>query len=153
MFTVSIMFILSFALCTMFIRSKWKFYTQGIFRPIDQLRRYNILSRIWPCDDGFVSLIFSALRHTLIPFIFALLIWHVNNDKLNSILLFLSLLYAISIFPRHKERRRDFIAAGEDFHPLLKPVKSACFSVIICAFANYFILLLCYCLAIINSNI
>lgn len=146
-----IMFILSFAICAVFIHSKWRFYSEGaieLFRPINQLRSYNVLSRIWPCDDGFMSLIFSALRHTLIPVIFSFLIWFVNNDKLNSILLFLSLLYAISIIPRYKTRRRDYIAAGESSRTMLKPVKSACFSVIICAFANYFILLFCYGMAI-----
>ena len=57
-----VLFILSFIICTAFIHSKWKFYTSGslsIFLPINRLRSYNTLSRIWPCDDGFLSLIFS----------------------------------------------------------------------------------------------
>lgn len=140
MFIVSTMLVLSFTICALFIHTKWKFYSKGM---IYALRSYNLLSRIWPCDYGFVSLIFSAFRHTLIPFIFTLLIWFVNNDKLNSILLYLSLLYAISTILRHKERRKDFISAGEASRKMLKPIKSACFSVIICAFANYFILLIC----------
>ena len=147
MFLVLCLFIVSFAICTMFIRSKWKFYTEGVhpqFQPINQLRSYNILSRIWPCDDSFMSLTFSALRHTLLPIIFSFLIWYVNNAKLNSALLYATLLYALSIIPRYKERRKDFMSAGESSQEMLKPVKSACFSVIVCAFINYFILLLCY---------
>ena len=146
MFISSILFILSFTLCTIFIHSKWKIYSEGWngLRLIDQLRRYNILSGIWPCDDGFMSLIFSALRHTLIPTIFAFLIWFVNNDRLNRFLLFMSLIYAVSIIPRYKERKKDFMTAGEASREMLNPLKSACFSVILCAFANYFILLLCY---------
>lgn len=141
MFIISIMFILSFLICAMFIHSKWRIYSQG---EIYYLRHYNILSRIWPCDDGFMSLVFSALRHTLIPTTFAFLIWFINNDKLNSIFLFVALLYAISIIPRYKERKKDFNSTGETSQKMLKPIKSACFSVIICAFANYLILLFCY---------
>lgn len=146
MFIILILFILSFTICTVFIRSKWGAYSTGLkgLRLIDALRSYNILSRIWPCDDGFMSLIFSALRHTLIPVIFSFLIWFVNNDRLNGILLFVSLLYAMSIIPRYKQRKKDFINAGEASRDMLKPVKSACFSVILCAFANYVILLFCY---------
>ena len=146
MFITALLFILSFIICTIFIRSKWKVCVKGWkgLRPIDMLRHYNILSRIWPCDDGFMSLIFSALRHTLIPLIFAFVIWFVNNDGLNSFLLFATLIYAVSIIPRHSERRKDFLTAGEASQEILKPVKSACFSVILCAFANYLILLLCY---------
>ena len=148
MFIVLILLILSFIICTIFIRSKWKFYAAGLkgLRPIDLLRTYNILSQAWPCDDGFMSLIFSALRHTLIPIIFAFLIWFINSDWLNSLLLFASLIYALSIIPRYKERKKDFISAGEASQDMLKPIKSACFSVILCAFVNYLILLLCYCL-------
>lgn len=147
MFIVITMFILSFSICTVFINSKWKVYSGDEHWPfplIDQLRRYNILSRVWPCDDRFMSLIFSAFRHTFIPFIFALIMWYVNNDIWNTIFLYLTLLYAISIFPRYKARRKDFLLAGENSRELLRHVKSACFSVIICAFSNYFILLLCY---------
>ncbi len=147
MFIVTALFILSFIVCAAFIRSKWKFYANGdipLFQPINQLRNYNILSRVWPCDNGFMSLIFSALRHTIVPFIFSLLIWFVNDDALDSFLLFASLIYAVSIIPHYKKRRKDFVTAGESSREMLKPVKSACFSVIICAFANYFILLLCY---------
>ena len=146
MFIALILFILSFTICTLYIHSKWKVCSEGIngLRLIDNIRIYNALSRVWPCDDGFMSLIFSAFRHTLIPVAFAFLIWFVNNNKLNSIILFISLIYAISIIPRYKERRRDFITAGEASREMLKPLKSACFSVIICAFTNYFILLLCY---------
>ena len=98
----------------------------------------------YPCDDGFMSLIFSALRHTLVPVIFAFLIWFVNNDILNSFLLFASLIYAISVIPRYRKRRADFITASETSKEMLQPVKSACFSVVLCTFANCFILLLCY---------
>ncbi len=147
MFIVIVMFILSFSTCAIFINSKWKVYSSDrnwLFPLIDRLRRYNILSRIWPCDDRFMSLTFSAFRHTLIPFVFALIMWYVNNEIWNTISLYLTLLYALSILPRYKERRKDFLLAGEASRKFLKPVKSACFSVIICAFANYFILLFCY---------
>jgi hypothetical protein len=144
MFITLLMFIISFTLCVAFIRSKWKIYSGSWFPLIDSLRSYNILSRVWPCDDGFMSLIFSAFRHTLIPVIFAFLIWFVNNDLLSRFLLFLSLGYAFFIIPRYKERKKDYDMAGENSQQMLKPVKSACFSVIVCAFANYFILLICY---------
>ena len=149
MFIVLILFALSFAICTVFICSKWRFYSKGIlFPPINTLRSYNILSRVWPCDDGFMSLIFSAFRHTFIPVVFAFLIWFLNNDKLSGFLLFLALLYAYSIIPRYRERRKDFNSADEASRKMLQPVKLACFSVILCAFANYFILLFCYALSI-----
>ncbi len=147
-FIVCTLLIISFIVCTYYIHSKWKFYLKGVhgLRPIDSLRHHNILARIWPCDDGFMSLIFSALRHTLLPVVFAFLIWVVNNDRLNSLLLFISLIYTISIIPRYKARRADFKLNKEyrTTQEMLKPVKSACFSVVLCAITNYFILLLCY---------
>ena len=118
-----------------------------IFRKIDQLRHYNILSGVWPCDDGFMSLIFSAFRHTIVPIVFSLIIWFSDSDILDSILLFITLLYAFSIIQRYKMRKEDYMSAGEASRELLKPVKSACFSIIVCAFSNYFILLGCYMLS------
>lgn len=145
MLVILILFALSFTLCVIYIKCKWKIYVNDvIFRKIDLLRRYNILSGVWPCDDGFMSLIFSAFRHTIIPIVFSLIIWFSDSNILHSALLFISLLYAISIIPRYKVRKRDYISAGEASRELLKPVKSACFSIIVCAFLNYFILLGCY---------
>lgn len=146
-FIICALFITSFIVCTYYIHSKWKYYSEGtIFRHIDNLRHYNSLSRIWPCDEGFMSLIFSALRHTLLPVVFAFLIWFINNDGLSSLLLFISFIYAVSIIPRYKTRRADFKLNKEyqATQEMLKPVKSACFSVVLCSFTNYFILLLCY---------
>lgn len=135
--------LLSFFICVFYIRSRWSLYAGGIFG-VSSLRSYNALSRVWPCDDGFMSLIFSALRHTLIPLVFAALIWFINKAVLSSLSLLFALLYAVSIIPRYHVRKRDFNEAGDVSKEMLRPVKSACFSVMVCSFANYMILLLCY---------
>lgn len=138
------LFVLSFLICTIYIRSKWKKYANNMFG-VQLLRQYNVLSRVWPSDDGFASLIFSALRHTLVPLVSAVLIWLVNITVLNKILMALVALYSLSIYyPRHVARRADYKSASELCQKILKPVKSACFSVIICAIVNYLILICCY---------
>ena len=88
MLVILILFALSFTLCVIYIKCKWKIYVNDvIFRKIDLLRRYNILSGVWPCDDGFMSLIFSAFRHTIIPIVFSLIIWFSDSNILHSALL------------------------------------------------------------------
>ena len=138
--------IVIFIICCLFISSKWKFYAKEevLFSKIELLRQYNRLSMVWPVDNKFFSLKASAFRHTIIPLIFSAIIWFVNIRLLSTILLSLALLYCLSILPRHNVRKRDYEFAGENSQELLKPVKAACFSIIVCAFANYIILFLSY---------
>lgn len=144
---IAIMHILTATICTIFINAKWKYYIgDKYFPPIKMLRMYNTLSRVWPSDDGFLSLKFSAIRHAVIPMIFSALIWFVDIGWLNSILTFLALYYVWAPISRYRVRKADYEEAGEVNQKMLIPVKSACFSVIICAVANYIILLICYAL-------
>ena len=146
MFThIMVSSITAFFVCALFISLKWRYYKSGeVFREIDNLRRYNILSRIWPCDDGFWSLKWGAARHTVFTIACSALIWHVNISWLNTVITTVSLLYALSSAYRHRVRIRDFRTAGDESKPMLTPVKSACFSVVILAWIDYIILMICY---------
>lgn len=145
-FSICLLHVIAFIVCFLFIDRKWKFYISDyiFISELQSLRSYNVLSRVWPTDDKFVSLKASAFRHTLISLICSALIWFVNSRLLNRLSLVLTLFYAISMFPRYNMRKRDYETAGEASQTLLKPIKSACFSVIVCALTNYIISFLAY---------
>lgn len=126
-----------------FISIKWKFYANDLFG-ISSLQQYNILSRVWPTDKGFSSLKYSAVRHSMIPLAFSALIWFVNAAWLNRVASYLALLYVWSPVSRYRVRNADYKEAGQASQQMLKPVKSACFSLIVCAIANYIVTLICY---------
>ena len=145
-YAILIAFIVSFTICTVFIRMKWRFYKNSWpFSNYSLLKQHNVLSGVWPVDEGFMSLIYSALRHTVIPVIFSALIWFVNVEQLHSAATFLCLLYIWSPFARYRTRRKDYKSSGDASQKLLKPVKSACFSVVMLSVVNYLILFVCYC--------
>lgn len=142
--TICVPLVAAFLLCWLFIFSKWRKYGWLYSEPsIQSLRSYNILSRVWPCDNGFMSLVFSALRHTVLAGVAAALIWFVNIQTLNTALTLGTLLYAYLVVSRYNVRRKDYKTA-EHCKDLLKPVKSACFSVVLLSFFDYLIVMLSY---------
>lgn len=143
--TIVVMYIASFLICGGFILMSWAIHTKDIILgKIDILKEYNRFSQLWPCDRYFLSLIFSMLRHTLLPLAFAFVIMRVNVNVLNTILNWVALLYTISKIPLHKARRRDYITASDTSKSILKPVYMACTSVVCFSFINYFILMYAY---------
>lgn len=138
--------VVAFLVCSGFIGSKWRYYANGYPSQITSLRRFNAFARVWPCDDGFASLKWSAARHTFITIAFSFLVWYVNIRWINSTLLTLCALYALSTVSRYRVRLRDYKDAGDASQRMLRPVKSACFSVVIMSWADYLILMVCYAL-------
>lgn len=137
--------VVAFLVCSGFIGSKWRYYIVGIMPRIRMLRSYNILSRVWPCDDGFWSLKWSAARHTIVTIGFSALVWYVNVGWLNSILTTVCILYAMLTVSRYRVRLRDYKYA-EEARSMLAPVKAACFSVVVLSWIDYLILMVCYAL-------
>lgn len=139
---VSHIVVMVFTIC--YIGSRFKVYENDWLLGLRKLQSYNVLSRVWPTDKGFASLKYSAVRHSLIPLALSALIWFANIALLNKAALFIAILYAWSIFPRYRMRNADYKEAEAGSQKMLQPVRSACFSVIICAIANFFIILICY---------
>lgn len=129
--------------CVLYINSKWKFYTTEMFA-LSLLRTHNIFSRVWPTDDGFLSLKMSALRHAIIPMILSIIIWTINVRLIHSVCTLVALLYIWLPIIRNRARKEDFKESSREIQPSLVSVKSASSSITICAIVNYVIVMLAF---------
>ena len=142
---ICILVLISYLVFHIYISLKWRFYTGDFLNSsISILRSYNAFSRVWPCDDRFSSLKWSGVRDVFFTLVVSLLIYYVNNNLLNPVLLFLRLVLLLPKFQIYRIRVRDYNQAGETSKEYLKPVKSACFSSVLFSFFNYVITLICY---------
>lgn len=142
-FSICLVALISYILFHAYINLKWRFYS-GVLSPILMLRSHNVLSRVWPCDNGFASLKWSGARDVFFTIAFSALIYFINHSFLNSALLFLKLAFVVPKFYLYIIRVRDYNNASENSKEFLKPVKSACFSTALFALFTYIITLICY---------
>ena len=140
------MFVFCYLVTHFFISRKWAFYDEGFLSIVNYsaLHSHNVLSRSWPEDAGFLSLKFSALRHTVAALVSAVLIWFLDIRFFNTLLLSATAIYICPCFLLYRARVSDYQTAPSAAHEFLKPVKQACLSVLICAIADYLILLTVY---------
>lgn len=141
---ICMLHIIAGAICIYYIDTKWKIYESDWLFGIKPLQQYNFLVRIYPCDEGLLSLKFSALRHSAIPMICSALIWFVGAKWLCSISTFLALVYIWMPIMRNRVRKADYNEAGSHTQSMLDPVMQACSSVTVCAVANYIIVMIAY---------
>lgn len=135
------------AICSIYIAKTWKIYNSDwMFPLIDMLRQANILARVWPTDDRFLSLHYSAWRHCIVGLICLLLIWFSGIKWLCSVLLLANLLYAVVKIPLQKARHRDWKEATQEVTTpqVISPIRKACTVVFLYPFYIYILLLVGY---------
>lgn len=140
-----IVFLCLLAVCWIFISRMWgKYAGDPLGLGIRILRSYNALNRVWPTDDGFSSLKFSALRHTGVAIASSALVWFLDAGILNKVLLVANAIYACLVYLRYRARTDDYKAADLSSQNMLLPVKNACFSVLVLSVLDWVVLQLVY---------
>ena len=127
----------------------WKLYNDdGIFPLYLSLRRYAILSPIWPTDNRFRGLHFSIIRHYIVTLVSLLLIWYINLRWLNSVLLSLNAMYAVIKIPVQKARIQDWKNninnERSGIVELLTPLKRLCTTIFFYPFILWIFLMVGY---------
>lgn len=103
-----------------------------------------MMERIWPGDVGFWSLKFSAARHCFVGIVFSLLIYLVNIQMLNKVLLSLNTLYFVTACIRYSARCKNYKRRNESAQSILKPVKRACLAALLYSSAAWLFLFVIY---------
>ncbi len=146
---IGLLHLFSFLFFYIYINIVWRKNYSGLSGSMafHALCSYNVLSTIWPDDPKFWSLKFSALRHTVIPLLLSTSVWFVNLKWLNTLCFLFSCLYASIGLNLYLSRRSDYKNALQRTHSYkfcLKPVKSACFWLLVHSYANFVIFIICY---------
>ena len=140
-----LIFLALFVACWVFISRLWGQYTADpLGLGLQSLFSYNALSRVWPTDGGFLSLKFSALRHTVAGIVSAALIWFADVGILNTVLLAANAVYSCLVYLRYRARADDYKTAGLASQRMLLPVKRACLSVLLLSVLDWAVLSFAY---------
>lgn len=142
---ISSFMILGFFISYLLVMSKWNYYKSDPlgFR-LHMLRSENVLTRIWPVDDNFMSLHFSMSRHMVFGILSISIIYFFPSSLISSIMSTLNLLYALSKLPLYNARRKEFINRSNESRQVLAPVKQACFITVIYGFYVYILTFVFY---------
>lgn len=142
---VSALIILGFLVSSFFIRSRWNYYKSDPFGLLlDMLRSENVLTRIWPVEDNFMSLHFSMSRHMIFGVLSIAVMYFSPDSPISFIIPILNLLYAISKLPLYNARRRELSNHPADTREILIPVKQACFIMVVYGFYVYVLTFIFY---------
>lgn len=142
---ISALIILGFLVSSFLIRSKWNYYGRDPFGfLLKMLRSENVLARIWPVDENFMSLHFSIARHMILGVLSIAVIYFFPDSPVSFITPILNLLYALSKLPLYSARRRDLYNHPADMREILIPVKQACFITVVYGFSVYILTFIFY---------
>lgn len=135
---ISALMVIGVVISVVLIKSKWNYYASDPFGfEMRSLLNINILSRVWPTDEKFMSLHFSVFRHMAVGIISVVVMYVFNDGFLAWIIPWVNLIYAFSMVPRYMARKRDWTDCGDATRKTLNPVKKACFVTVIYGFYVY----------------
>lgn len=123
--------------------STWKWYkdeSNWFHTRLDSLRDYNILEKVWPADDKFMSVHFSVLRHLIFGCVSAYLFFEFSSPVFQVVLISINLLYAAQKIPLYNERRKIYNMGSDTEKEIIRPVKRVCFAMVVYAFYVFAIL-------------
>lgn len=98
---------MGFILCIIYISYIWKKNFGDEYFGEKIAIAANYFTGVLPTDKKFLSLKFSAFRHAMVFLVSASLIYFINIEWLNSILLWLNFVYAALAVWRQTTRKKD----------------------------------------------